>query len=647
MNNAEIDLSKLIDVARKDSGINNSIDAMEQVSLLLLLKYFYTVTLSDVTWKNSILSFRNFFVKNNVFSSAKIEADYEKLRTVLHDIVSSVEHPLDPDYCDSVTLITWGRVEDIVAAIPFRIRSDKVLDGLLLHLDHIDFDNFFAEAYDKLVVSMINESMASGAFHTPRALVAAIVKVINPSSKQSVYDPALGMGRFIIETKKLIEERSNNKFCSTHYAFGQDISPFACLVGSLNLMLNGVDIRNVSLGNSLLDSDNSSYDIVLSGVPFGKVSDFDRYEYDYHDCSSSIEAMFLKLSMKKLAQGGKAALIVPEGLLSNRSHEDLRRQLLTRFNLHSILSLPNGTLSPYTGIKVSVLFFENAKIDEDIWFYELKTSKQFSKINQISDFHFAEFIELFSKRIKTDQSFLISKKEIFNRDFLNLSFKLLENADEIKSLEIVDELQRLNENKQEFDALWLNLAESLKVRQEFVFSEKTTFGKLLSLSAGKNLTKAQIKEQGEYPVYGGNGIIGYYDEYNRSGENIIIGRVGANCGNVHFVTDPIWLTDNSFSVQIKVSSKVHQPYLAHLLRSMDLNRLGRGAAQPSISYSKIKDIEISLPPYEKQVELSKWFDEMNLQRAELIDSIKRQTEKFNELTNYSIVSNCIGEKITY
>ena len=242
---------------------------------------------------------------------------------------------------------------------------------------------------------------------------------------------------------------------------------------------------------------------------------------------------------------------------------------------------------------------------------------------------------------------MISKKEIFNRDFLNLSFKLPENADEIKSLEIVNELQRLNENKQEFDALWLNLAESLKVRQEVVFSEKTTFGKLLSLSAGKNLTKAQIKDQGEYPVYGGNGTIGYYDEYNRLGENIIIGRVGANCGNVHFVTGPIWLTDNSFSVKIKVSSKVHQPYLAHLLRSMDLNKLARGSAQPSISYLKIKDIEISLPPYEKQVELSKWFDEMNLQRAELIDSIRKQTEKFNELTNYSIISNCIGEKITH
>lgn len=644
MSSSEIGLAKLIDTVRKDSGVNNAIDAMEQVSLLLLLRYFYAVILNDVPWKSSIGGFRELFFKDNIFPRGKIETDFEKLKFVLRDIVSIMEHPCNPDYVDNTTLITWQRIDNIIGAIPFRIRSEKILDSLLWHLDLIKFDNSLSEAYDKLVVSMINESMASGAFHTPRALVAAIVKVIHPSSKQSVYDPALGMGRFIIETKKLIEEKLNNKFCGAHYAFGQDISPFACLVGSLNLLLNGIDIRNISLGDSLLDDDNSSYDIVLSGVPFGKVSDFNRYEYDYHDCSSSIEAMFLKLSMKKLAKGGKAALIVPEGLLSNRTFEDLRHQLLTRFNLHTILSLPNGTLAPYTGVKVSVLFFENTKIDNDIWFYELKTDRRFSKINKIDDCDFSEFIELFPKRIKTDRSILIRKEDVLRREFLNLSFNISGSHEEIQSLDVVRELQRLNESKKESDAIWLNLTESLRMPQEVVYSEKTTCGGLFSLSAGKNLTKAQVKDQGKYPVYGGNGIIGYYDEYNRSGENIIIGRVGANCGNVHFVEGPIWLTDNSFSVQVKVSSKVHQPYLAHVLRSMDLNKLGRGSAQPSISYSKIKDIDISLPTYAQQVELSNWFDKINMNHDSLLNTFKLQTEKFNELTNYLVVSNCVRGK---
>jgi type I restriction enzyme M protein len=83
------------------------------------------------------------------------------------------------------------------------------------------------------------------------------------------------------------------------------------------------------------------------------------------------------------------------------------------------------------------------------------------------------------------------------------------------------------------------------------------------------------------------------------------------------------------------------PYVAHALRSLKLNRLARGTAQPSISYASIKDVKLALPEYKKQIEMSAVFDEIQSKNTELQVSLKLQIEKLNELTNYSININCI------
>src|SRR5690606_2518446 len=165
------------------------------------------------------------------------------------------------------------------------------------------------------------------------------------------------------------------------------------------------------------------------------------------------------------------------------------------------------------------------------------------------------------------------------------------------------------------------------------FERKVSIGDLFVVKAGKELPKFKISEDGRFPVYGGNGIIGRYEEFNLSGENILIGRVGANCGNVHYVKGPIWVTNNSFSVQLKSKQQVCIEYLVYALRNLNLNRLARGAAQQSISYSKIKDLMISLPSYEQQVELSKWFEKLESQKNALMDSLFEQKKMFEFLAS--------------
>jgi type I restriction enzyme M protein len=631
MNNSENKLIKIIEYIRKDTGINNAIDAMEQFSLLLLLKYFYDLASTDTNDNKSNKSFSKLFYKGYDSNHGRIKPNFFTLHDVFDETNSSYIGGNE-----IFTSQTLKKIEHFLIIIPFKIRSKKIIEIVLLSLEKIDISEELADEYDMQIVSMINSSISSGAFHTPKALVSALVKVSKPEKGQYIYDPAMGTGRFFVESKKLLKHG--------HLQFkGNDLSPFACLVGSLNLLLNGIKIDGISIEDSFLFEDTSEYDLILSGIPFGKPSDSSKYEDDCLGYTSSLEAMFLKHTMQKLAPGGKAVLIVPDNLLFNKNKEikSLKHQLLTQFNLHSILSLPNGTLAPYAGVKVSALFFDNTKPENNIWFYELKKNKPFSKKNQIGEHDLAEFINLFSERSEGENSCLVVKQDILDDENLNLSLELPQKAAEDNDFQVFDEIKLLQEKKNEYDLLFSKFTHLLENSKRSSYEYKVYLGELLTTKAGTNLNKTEIKEKDRYPVYGGNGVIGYFYECNRKGDNIIIGRVGANCGNVHFSKGPIWLTDNSFSVEVKSNTNVHLPYLAHVLRSLDLNKLGRGPAQPSISYSKIKDIEINLPSYEQQVKLSEWFDNIQTQSNNLNELLKLQADKFGELTSYSIVSNCI------
>ncbi|MDO6543247.1 N-6 DNA methylase [Photobacterium sanguinicancri] len=637
MSNIEEKLIKLIDLARKDSGINSAKDAVEQISLLLLLKGIYYSRLLGGE-NNNHYSFENLFYDNDCFNGLKINSDFSSFKNILYRLEDDFSE-LRPEKLSSLY--------ELLNILPLRIRSEKILERVICEISDIYFGDGLSEAYDKLVVKMVNDSISTGEYHSPKALVSAIVQVVKPISSQSIYDPAMGTARFFVESIKHVVGEKNTLLGDSLLITGRDISPFAYLVGTLNSLLNGLNINDVFLRDSLLEDDAKTYDLILSAIPFGKVKDIGKYENGNYHHTQSLELMFLKHTMRKLSKDGRAALIVPDGVLFSHNKETiiLREELLTEFNLHSILSLPTGTLSPYTSVKTSVIFFENKNPEEYIWFYELKNQNPYNKKNQISERDLINFIESFPSRLETENSCLVSKKEILNREYSSLSIKLPDKNDEVESINLSDELSLLNEKKIEIDSSLSNLTDLLSENKKAKFVDRMTIGELFTTKSGKSLTKVDIEIEGDYPVYGGNGVMGFYKDFNVDGENIFIGRVGAHCGNVHFTKGPIWLTDNSFRVDVKLPEKVYLPYLAHVLRSLNLNKLSRGSAQPSISYSKIKDIEIYLPSYQQQVELSEWFEELQLQKQKVSEVIKEQTKKLNELTSYVINSNCLEARL--
>jgi len=123
---------------------------------------------------------------------------------------------------------------------------------------------------------------------------------------------------------------------------------------------------------------------------------------------------------------------------------------------------------------------------------------------------------------------------------------------------------------------------------------ETTLGKSIDIYSGKT----RPKQQGAYPVYGGNGILNYGDKFNQEGETIIVGRVGAYCGNVFYETQLFWLSDNALGVKAKETS--YEKFLYYKLVSMKLNNHAIGGAQPLLTQTLLKELEINLPPLPEQ-----------------------------------------------
>lgn len=151
----------------------------------------------------------------------------------------------------------------------------------------------------------------------------------------------------------------------------------------------------------------------------------------------------------------------------------------------------------------------------------------------------------------------------------------------------------------------------------------STLQEMLKLTSGDNLTAKSIIN-GDYPVYGGNGIMGYHNQYNLDGKNVIVGRVGALCGNVRLVEGKIWYTDNAFLVHDK-KKIFYLPFLTYELQNANLRQYATQAAQPVVSNASMKDVVLAVPPSIKEQEgIVARLEELN-ERCKALEENYRKT----------------------
>lgn len=616
----------LLTIIKKKSSIRNTEQAVELISLFIFLHYMRLYLKEN---NEIVLDIKN--ISSN--STNEIKNHYQQLyqNFIFSKEIKNINHDLQEKLMSKIGFLI-DNVND-----PEII---KCLDHSLSHIYTLTEFYQYANSYQSLILRMVNESGRSGEYVTPSALVQLMVEMLSPTDGKSIYDPACGTGGLLIESARYINGNSLNN--NLNYSLiGNDTSSFACLISIVNLLINKELDFEIILKDSL-DKDNNSekYDFILTNPPFGKKSGWDNIHINTHYKGPNLDYYFLEHVIDSLTINGKAAIVLPERFLYDVSKEciTLKDKVFHNYNLECILSIPSGALLPYTAVKLCILFISNSGPTKGIFFYNLKNSERYSRANTIKIDDFTDFLDSVKKRKITEHSWVINMSDTTIPYNLLLKDKDLNSfnffSDSISNIE-----QTIRNNELLLTELSLlrekiaSLETTIKTYSHEYEFEKIKIDNIAKIKSGNLLQKNKLLSEGKIPVYGGNGIIGYNDEAMEYGENIIIGKVGALCGNVRYVQGEIWVTNNSLIIKNNFPNKISTPYLAKLLSTLNLRRLAVGTAQQYLTTTQIKDVEVSIPPLTTQHKLNMWLDELDNtleQYNELIEKIMNDKQELKE-----------------
>ncbi len=309
-----------------------------------------------------------------------------------------------------------------------------------IRLDTVDDQHLFAlsQAYEGLLLLMGQKNNDGGQFYTPREVVRAIVKVVDPQLGETVYDPCCGTGGFLAQahdhmrgalgpesTGQQLEQLAHDTF------HGREKDNIAYPITLANLVLHGIDYPRIWHGNTLTGAEEygglfngapERYDVILTNPPFGGKEGADaQTRYDYK--TGSTQVLFLQEVIDSLVDGGRAGFVVDEGLLFRNNENafvQTKQKLLDECNLYCIVSLAPGVFtSAGSGVKSNVMFFNRGEPTEDIWYYELAPPDRdrFNKTAPLTLKHFDHFFEALPDRADSEHSWTVSIDEIKERNY--------------------------------------------------------------------------------------------------------------------------------------------------------------------------------------------------------------------------------------
>lgn len=291
-----------------------------------------------------------------------------------------------------------------------------------------------SEIYEDLLKRVAGDSAGyAGEFYTQRHIIRAMVDVVQPKIGERVYDPCFGTAGFLAESAKYIRHHggtlSSKDLETLHQGtfFGIELKPLTYLLGIMNMLLHRIEGANLEQASTLeLHSANvpekNKYDVILANPPYGgKLPQ--ELQTNFTIRSGATEILFLQHIMANLKKGGRAGVIVPEGVLFRGGPDaKIRERLLNEFNVHTLLSLPAGCFLPYTGVKTNVLFFdrrEDGRGTTSIWYYELTNDGFELKQTRrpIDGSQLPDFLARWRKRNKSENSWTVPLNEIVKHGY--------------------------------------------------------------------------------------------------------------------------------------------------------------------------------------------------------------------------------------
>lgn len=428
-------IKRIRDIMRMDAGINGDAQRIEQMVWMLFLKVYDA---KEDDWELNEDDYTSIIPEECRWRNwAKADKNgHAKTGEVLLNFVNNTLFPT----LKSLPVTPTTPVKKAIVKSTFEDANNYMKDGVYLRqviavIDEIEFDDVkeshdFGFVYEE-ILKELQSAGSSGEFYTPRAVTDFVALMIKPKLGEQMADFACGTGGFITSwlaqlSKQITDVNSQTQFDESIY--GIEKKPFPYLLCVTNMLLHDIEVPKIyhdnSLKSNLLDyTDDDKFDVILMNPPYGGHEDKSIQGFFPSDLASSETAdLFMSVIMYRLKKNGRSAVVVPDGFLFglDNAKMSIKKKLLTEFNLHTIVRLPNSVFAPYTSISTNLLFFDNTHPTKEVWYYRVdipSDRKHFSKTKPMELKHFEDCIQWWNNRheILLEDGY---KAQVFSVDYL-------------------------------------------------------------------------------------------------------------------------------------------------------------------------------------------------------------------------------------
>jgi type I restriction enzyme M protein len=491
------------------------------------------------------------------------------------------------------------------AYLPYR--DPETLKLFLATINKFVYDHSenLGDAFEYLL-SVLGSQGDAGQFRTPRNIIDFMVEVINPQKNEIIIDPACGTAGFLITSYKHIMKTntkkapgdllttSERKKLLTNFR-GYDISPDMVRLSLVNLYLHGFGQPKIFEYDTLTSDErwNEYASVILANPPFmspkGGIKPHKRFSVQ----SSRSEVLFVDYIAEHLTTSGRAAVIVPEGIIfqSGTAYKQLRKILVENY-LYAVASLPAGVFNPYSGVKTSILFLDSllARKSDSVLFvkiendgFSLGAQRRAIDKNDLPDA--VKIIKEFRKKINAKNLPRTTRTNTNDNNYLIVSKEKIADGGEYN---LSGERYREN-NKKSSHYSHIELGKVI----EILDSQRCP------------ITKS-ARKPGPYPYYGATGILDYVDGYLFDEPLVLVGEDGAKWGSgeksAFAVSGKVWVNNHAHVLRPKRDLILVQ-YLIEILNEDNLLPYVTGVTVPKLNQEKLRSINIPLPPIEVQREI--------------------------------------------
>jgi len=365
-------------------GISNPLEVMEQITYLLFIRRLDDLHTAAENKANRLGQ----PIENAVYRKSEDQLRWSRLKNtdpaLMFQTVGEQVFPFLRSL--GVDGSTYSQhMKDARFTIPTPALLSRVVDML----DDIPMEDrdTKGDLYEYML-SKIATAGQNGQFRTPRHIISLMVEMTAPGPKDEICDPACGTAGFLVaagehvrrEHPAVLLDAEQGKHFHHSMFHGFDFDGTMLRIGSMNMLLHGVENPDIRYRDSLAESlsgEEELYSLILANPPFAGSLDYESTAKDLQRVvkTKKTELLFLALFLKLLKPGGRAAVVVPDGVLfgSSKAHKELRRILVEDHKLNGIVKLPGGVFKPYAGVSTAILFFTktNSGGTDSVWFYEV------------------------------------------------------------------------------------------------------------------------------------------------------------------------------------------------------------------------------------------------------------------------------------